>query len=249
MAGTVEQNSREPRMHDGQAKDGSAELVRAVTGEDVQRIYRHRFSEADRAQKAEIWRAVVETGLQPWIPASATVLDIGCGYGEFLNHVRCARRIGVDLNPDSRAALAKDIEFHVGDVRDLSFLGDESVDVVFTSNLLEHLPSKKDVELLMREARRVLKRGGHLIALGPNVRFLPGDYWDFWDHLTPITDRSLVELLENLDFHTLDCIPRWLPYTTRSALPQAPWMVKLYLRVPLVWRVLGGQFLIRVQKS
>lgn len=233
---------------DGTARETPREFVEAVTGADVQRIYRHRFSEADRKAKAAIWKVVVETGLQPWIPAGATVLDIGCGYGEFLNHVRCARRIGVDLNPDSRSALEKDIEFHVGDVRNLSFLADKSVDVAFTSNLLEHLPTKKDVEALLSEARRVLKPGGHLIALGPNLRFLPGDYWDFWDHLTPITDRSLVEVLENLDFETTDCIPRWLPYTTRSSLPQATFLVRLYLKVPLAWRFLGGQFLIRARK-
>jgi dolichol-phosphate mannosyltransferase len=233
---------------DGTARETPREFVEAVTGADVQRIYRHRFSEADRKAKAEIWRVVVEAGLQRWIPANATVLDIGCGYGEFLNHVRCARRIGVDLNPDSRAALAKEIEFHVGDVRDLGFLPDASVDVAFTSNLLEHLPSKKDVEALLSEARRVLKPGGHVIALGPNLRFLPGDYWDFWDHLTPITDRSLVEVLENLGFQPTDCIPRWLPYTTRSALPQATFLVRLYLAVPFAWRFLGGQFLIRARK-
>jgi SAM-dependent methyltransferase len=232
----------------GAARDDGQGLARAVSGESSQRIYRRRFDEADRAAKAAVWRVVVADGLQRWIPTGAAVLDVGCGYGEFLNHVRAARRIGVDINPDSRAALERGIEFHGGDVRELSFLPDASVDVVFTSNLLEHLPSKHDVELLLREARRVLRRGGHLIALGPNLRFLPGVYWDFWDHLTPITDRSLVEVLESLELRAIDVIPRWLPYTTCSALPRAPWMVKLYLRVPLLWRFLGGQFLIRAQK-
>lgn len=220
----------------------------AVTEADVQRIYRHRFSESDRVEKARIWKVVVGDYLQRWVRAQDTVLDIGCGYGEFLNHVRCARRIGIDLNPDSRSALEPGIEFHPGDVRDLAFLPSSSVDVVFTSNLMEHLPAKKDVEAMLREARRVLKSGGHLVALGPNLRFLPGEYWDFWDHIIGITDRSLVELLTNLDYEIADCHPRFLPYTTRSALPKASWLVRAYLRVPLFWRFLGKQFLIRARK-
>lgn len=218
------------------------------TDSGLQSIYRHRFSETARRSKDGIWRVVVQDFFQRWIRPTDHVLDIGCGYGEFLNHVRCARRVGIDLNPDSKDALDPGIEFHPGDVRNLSFLPDATVDVAFTSNLMEHLPSKVDVETMVREARRVLKPGGHFIALGPNLRFLTGEYWDFWDHSTPITDRSLVELLENVELEVVDCRPKFLPYTTRSSLPQALWMVRAYLRVPLVWSLLGKQFLIRARK-
>lgn len=219
------------------------------TDSGLQSIYRHRFTETMRRSKDGIWRVVVQDFLQRWVRAEDTVLDIGCGYGEFLNHVRCQRRIGIDLNPDSREALEAGIEFHSGDVRNLSFLDDESVDVAFTSNLMEHLPTKVDVETMVREARRVLRPGGHFIALGPNLRFLTGEYWDFWDHSTPITDRSLVELLENVELDVVDCMPKFLPYTTRSSLPQALWLVRAYLRIPLAWSILGKQFLIRARKS
>lgn len=216
--------------------------------DELQRMYDRRFGPEARRAKAEVWRAVVDGFLQRWIAPTDSVLDVGCGMGEFLNHVRCARRTGIDLNPAMAASLAPGIEFKAGDVRDLSFLPDGSQDLVFTSNLLEHLPSKADVERLLREAARVLKKGGHLVALGPNLRFLPGTYWDFWDHLVPITDRSLVEALETIGFETVDCIPKFLPYTTRSSLPKAPWLVRLYLRLPFAWRFLGGQFLVRARK-
>jgi hypothetical protein len=36
-------------------------------------------------------------------------------------------------------------------------------------------------------------------------------------------------------------IPRFLPYTTKSRLPSGPALVRLYLKVPLAWRVLGAQ--------
>jgi SAM-dependent methyltransferase len=218
------------------------------TEEEVQRVYRHRFTEADKIAKDRIWKVLVEKYFQRFIRESDTVLDLGCGYGEFLNHVRSAKRIGVDLNPDSPKHLAQDVVFQQGSVCELSPIEDNTVDVVFSSNLMEHLPGKREVEQMLREARRVLKPGGQLMLMGPNLRFLPGEYWDFWDHIVPITDRSLEEVLVNLDYRILDVRAKFLPYTTRSALPQSPALVKLYLKVPLIWGVLGRQFLARAQK-
>jgi SAM-dependent methyltransferase len=173
---------------------------------------------------------------------------MGCGFGEFLNHVRCARRIGIDLNPEAPKYLDKAVEFHAGDVCDLKMVPDATVNVVFTSNLMEHLPSKEAALRMLGEARRVLKPGGQFIAMGPNLRFLPGEYWDFWDHLLPITDRSLAEALGSLDFKIVEQRARFLPYTTRSALPQAPWLVRLYLNLPFAWCLFGRQFLLRAAK-
>jgi SAM-dependent methyltransferase len=216
---------------------------------DVQRLYRLRFSDKDRRQNAALWKVIVQRYFQRWIAPQDTVLDLGCGYGEFLNHVRSARRIGVDLNPDSQACLSPEIEFHAGDVTDLGFLEDQSVDVAFTSNMMEHLPGKDDVKRLLTEAYRVLKPGGQFIALGPNLRFLHGRYWDFWDHCTPITDRSLAEVLRSVGFTILAQVPRFLPYTTRSALPKAGFLVRLYLSVPPAWPILGKQFVVRAGKA
>lgn len=216
---------------------------------DVEKLYRHRFSADTKKTKARVWQVVVEHYLHRWVQPSDTVLDLGCGYGEFLNYIHCARRIGVDFNPDSVRHLHKDIEFHQGDVTDLSFLPSNSVHVVFTSNMLEHLRGKKEVEDLCVEARRVLAPGGHFIALGPNMRYLHGRYWDFWDHSVAITDRSLEELLTYLDFDVTECYPQFLPYTTRSHYPQSPFLVKSYLKMPLAWRIFGKQFLIRAQKT
>jgi SAM-dependent methyltransferase len=216
--------------------------------EELQRLYRHRFDEASREQKQRLWKAIVESYFQKFIAPSDAVLDLGCGFGEFLNHVRCARRIGIDLNPEAPKSLDKAVEFHAGDVCDLKMVPDATVNVVFTSNLMEHLPSKEAALRMLREALRVLKPGGQFIAMGPNLRFLPGEYWDFWDHLLPITDRSLAEALGSLDFKVVEQRARFLPYTTRSALPQAAWLVRLYLNLPLAWSILGRQFLLRAVK-
>lgn len=219
----------------------------AAGGNNLQQLYRQRFGHNLEARSA-LWSVLVRDFFQGWIKRSDAVVDLGCGYGEFLNHIKAARRIGVDLNPDSRKLLEQGIEFHQCRAEDLGFLEDESVDVVFTSNVLEHLPNKSAVDRAIAEVSRVLKPGGHFIALGPNIRLVAGDYWDFWDHLVPISDRSLTELLGIHQFKIVDTYGRFLPYSTYSPLPQAPILVQLYLHSRLAWPLFGKQFLIRAQK-
>lgn len=215
----------------------------------LQSIYLCRFDENDRRAKNKVWRVVVRDFFQKWVSPDDVVLDLGCGFGEFLNHIRCKRRIGADLNPDSSKFLDAEIEFHQSSVCSVPTIDDESVNVVFTSNVMEHLPDKAAVAHMIKESWRVLKPGGHFIALGPNIRYIPGEYWDFWDHQVAISDRSLAELLINLGFDIVNSYPRFLPYTTRTRLPKAPWLVKAYLNMPLIWGLLGGQFVIRAQKK
>ncbi|MGA2034383.1 MAG: class I SAM-dependent methyltransferase, partial [Thermoguttaceae bacterium] len=177
------------------------------------------------------------------------VLDIGCGCGEFLAYVRCATRTGVDLVAPGPGALPEDVRFHQGDVGVLERLQQGSFSFVFTSNFLEHMADKRQVADLVRRVWRLLKPGGYFVVMGPNLRFIPGEYWDFWDHHVPITDRSLVELLQNSKFSLVDCRPCFLPYTTKSRLPKADWLVRAYLHMPWAWRLLGKQFLVRARKE
>jgi SAM-dependent methyltransferase len=177
-------------------------------------------------------------------PDSDTVLDLACGYGEFINNIRAARKLAVDLNPDSPGAVANDVIFHAVAANALGPIEDASVDVVFTSNFFEHLPDKAVLQEVLGEIRRVLKPGGRLIAMGPNIRYLPGAYWDFIDHHLPLSERSLVEALLLAGLHPARVIDRFLPYTTQSRLPQANWLVRIYLATPLAWRLFGKQFLV-----
>jgi glycosyltransferase involved in cell wall biosynthesis/SAM-dependent methyltransferase len=221
--------------------------MRTADETELRQLYRNRFGHAHESRSA-IWAVLVHDFFQSWIRRSDTVVDLGCGYGEFLNHVRAARRIGVDLNPDSANMVEPEVEFHQGRADDLSFLDDESVDVVFASNLLEHLQSKEEVERTIAEAWRVLKPGGHFIAMGPNVRLLPGDYWDFWDHTVPISDRSLIEVVQMHQLEVIDTYDRFLPYTMHSLWPRAAFLVRLYLHSRMAWPIFGKQFVIRARK-
>ena len=155
----------------------------------------------------------------------------------------------MDMNPDAARHLKDDINLIQQDCSETWPLDDGSLDVIFTSNFLEHLPDKSSVEKTMLEARRCLKPGGILIAIGPNVRLLPGAYWDFWDHYVHISDRSLVELLTMSGFGIKEQYPGFLPYTMSDGRHPNLLLVKLYLRLRIAWRLLGKQFLIVAERT
>jgi hypothetical protein len=85
--------------------------------------------------------------------------------------------------------------------------------------------------------------------MGPNIKYLSKEYWDFYDHTLPLSHLSLNEGLVQSGFEVLRVIPKFLPYTTRSVLPQHTALVRLYLSIPLIWRILGKQFLLVARKS
>lgn len=215
---------------------------------DLRKIYATRFVETDLPRKNQIWRVICRDFLKRFIPETSIIVDIGAGYCEFINNIEGARKIAIDLNADVKKFANADVEIIHESCMAMQSLGDNSVNIVFMSNFLEHLLNKQQVFDTLVEACRILKQGGKLLILQPNIRFLANNYWDFFDHHTPLSDRSLVEVLEALDMKIVKSYPKFLPYTTKSRLPQHPWLVKWYLRSPWLWPLLGKQAFIVAEK-
>jgi ubiquinone/menaquinone biosynthesis C-methylase UbiE len=215
-----------------------------MNGAGLTELYRYRFSDRDRERKERIWAVLCEAFFQRYIRPTDAVLDIACGQGEFIRNIRCARKIAVDLNREVEKNLPPDIEYHCNAADRLEGIASQCVDVCFISNFFEHLPSKEAMDAVLVEVKRVLKRGGILINMQPNIRYEPGRYWDFYDHLLPLSHLSAAEGLSKNGYVVEELIPRFLPFTTKSALPQHPLLVRAYLKLPLAWRFMGGQFLV-----
>ncbi len=108
---------------------------------------------------------------------------------------------------------------------------DDSVDTVFTSNFFEHLPTKSDLMSTLAECQRVTRPGGRLVVLMPNIRYLPGRYWDYLDHHLPLTHLSVAEALELSGYEVVEQVGRFLPYTVKDArFTVRPIMVRAYLQ-------------------
>jgi SAM-dependent methyltransferase len=209
----------------------------------LQDEYRRRFA-AGAPYRKKVWQILCNQFFARLIPRESTLLDVGCGWGEFINQIDVAKKYAMDLNPDARERLAGDVEFLHQDCSKPWPLPANSLDVVFSSNFLEHLPSKSHIEATLAEAHRTLKPHGKIVLLGPNIRFLPGTYWDFWDHHVAISDRSLAEMLALTGFRVTQRLDRFLPYTMSEGRQPPLAFVRAYLRVPLLWPVFGKQFLV-----
>lgn len=103
--------------------------------------------------------------------AVATVLDFGCGPGRVIRHFKAAyphmRLCGADIDPEAIEWCAGNLndvgEFYVNDILPPLPYPDETFDFIYTVSTFTHMPESMQFAWLL-ELRRILKRGGHLLA-------------------------------------------------------------------------------------
>jgi SAM-dependent methyltransferase len=208
-------------------------------------IYRRRFG-GDIEFRNRMWK-VLAAYFQRHIPPDSTVLEVAAGYCEFINNINAKRKIALDMNPDAKKFANADVEVIVSSSTDMKQIGGGTIDAVFMSNFLEHL-EREDIKKTVREIHRILRKGGKLLILQPNYRFCHKDYFMFFDHVTPLDDRSLTEVLELNGFRTEEVKERFLPYTTKGSMPKSVFFLKIYLRIPILQRLIGKQALVRAER-
>ena len=204
------------------------------------------------AVRDAVWAALGRY-MQADIGEDRVVLDLGAGYCSFINQVRGARRIAVDLAPGGAGHAAPGVEFRQSSCMDLSFLAPGSVDIAFASNLLEHL-ERDEITRTLDEVRRVLKPGGRPLLLQPNFTYVYREYFHDFTHKTIFTHVGLSDLLEASGFDRVKIVPKLVPFSMQSkyggfSIPKFPGLealVSLYLRLP--WRPAAKQMYLVFRK-
>jgi SAM-dependent methyltransferase len=234
VASTIKRVDEEPSQG-----HGAAGPVPAIV---LKEVYEQRFDEADQAAKEAIWRELGRY-LQRFIVPNARVVDIACDLGYFIRNIKAADRWATDIR-DVEDALPKDVHFvHASGLELAHVMPNDHFDLAFFSNYLEHLSSTETVLQQLRVTFSLLKPGGRVLILQPNIRLIGGSYWDFIDHQTALTEKSLAEAAVMAGFKTKKVITRFMPYTTKSRLPQHPLLVRAYLAFPPAWWLMGKQTL------
>lgn len=218
----------------------------------LKNLYDNRFDPQQKKAKLILWKTLINDFLQKYIETDSDVLDIGGGYCEFINQIQAKDKYLIDLNPDSNKFANSDVKvlnFNILDVQQQHQLElSKCFDTIFISNFFEHLESKQDLIAILVFCWQHLKPGGSLLVIQPNFKYSYKEYYDFIDHHLPITHLSLQELLKTIGFTIDVSIPRFLPYSTKGR-PASPKLLKLYLKLPLLWKLLGGQMFIKASKS
>lgn len=211
--------------------------------ESIRDEYRKRFAGLEQYRN-DVWKILCDKFFSRHISPESHVLDLGAGWGEFINNIKAAKKYALDINPDTESRLSAGIKFLRQDCSKEWQIDSESLDVVFTSNFLEHLPDKNCIERTIEQAYRCLKDNGLIICLGPNIKYVHGAYWDFWDHSIPLTESSVSELLGMKGFDIQLCKPRFLTYSMSNGKIPSLFTVGLYLKLPILWNFFGKQFLV-----
>ncbi len=189
-----------------------------------------------------LWRALWKFYFSKYIVSSACVLELGCGYADFINNVQARRRIALDSWAGFLKHLAKGIEGHVGDATDLSFLERGSVDFAFASNLFEHL-TKDGLSSVLTQLSDKLTVGGKLAILQPNYRYAYKEYFDDYTHVSIYSHESLCDFLAAHRYEVIKCVPRFMPLTIKNRkMIVSESLIRLYLSLPI--KPLGKQMLV-----
>jgi len=197
-------------------------------------------------RRETLWHSLIEFYFRRWIREDGCVLELGAGYGHFINNVNARRRIAVDLWPEFLTYLSAGVEGHVGSVTDLSFLEDRSVDFAFASNLFEHV-TQNDLAHVLRQLRSKLSARGVICALQPNYHYAYREYFDDYTHITVYSHLSLCDFLRTCGYQIVECKPRFMPLTVKSRAIVSPSLIWLYLNLPI--KPLGKQMLVIARPS
>lgn len=206
-------------------------------------LYRKRFPAEALARRQAVWQVLCRSWLDRYVDPEDRVLEVAAGYCEFINNIQAAEKTAIDLNPEMADHAAPGVRCHRINADELTrVLPRNHFDVAFMSNFLEHCRSRDQILAVLREVCAVLRPGGRLLILGPNFRCCYREYYDYFDHHLALTENAVAEALDLAGYDVELVQPQTLPFSFRGRLPSWPWLVKLYLHLPFMWRFFGAQF-------
>lgn len=165
---------------------------------------------AERFRGSEDYVKASQQFYRPYFAGKQNVVDIGCGRGEFLELCReiGAAAKGIDLSDESIAICrSKGLDAQKADLFEhLSNLAEASLDGLFCSQVVEHIPPERLPEMIRLSASR-LQRGGTIAIETPNPECLAIFATHFYldpTHQRPVPHPLLAFYLEEFGIGNIE---------------------------------------------
>jgi len=176
--------------------------------------------------------------IRKFFPAdkNISILDIGCGYGIFLNACKSLgykNVFGVEIIKECVEFIKNKFNIIVYQSEIISYLEsvkDESFDIITAFDVMEHF-KKDEIVSVLKLINSKLKKGGFFIMKVPNAGSMSGLYLLYSDltHETAFTSLLIKEILHLADFSKIKILPEYNPKNINS--------LSLYLIQTLVGKV------------
>lgn len=137
-----------------------------------------------------------------------TILDVGCGWGNFLQVIKNSRLpyLGIDLSPMAvEICREKKLNCKEADLINLSKIKSQQYSAITFFQVVEHIKNPIDY---LKAARKLLKKNGILLITTPNnqspLRYLLGSHWPVYNtpsHYFFYSKKSLERLLKAAGFN------------------------------------------------
>lgn len=210
---------------------------------DYERLYSYRFQEIDQTARETVWGEIARYVTEQALQHPTRLLDPAAGRREFIDAAPAPERWAIDAVDYCEAHGDSAVRLIVSDVMEAE-LPPDHFDGIFVSNFLEHLPSPEAVYGFLSRMRTVTRPGGRIAVMGPNFRYCADEYFDCADHIVVLTHLAVAEHLHTAGYEVERVTPRFLPYSFRGRFPASARLTRLYLGLPLAWRIFGRQFLV-----
>lgn len=151
--------------------------------------------------------------LKPYLPASksARILDIGCGYGQFLGEMKrlgYEHLQGIDISKEALEECAKK-GIPAEEIKDIcNYFPTHKFDLIVMNHVLEHIEKEKVIDTLIHIHKHLLNDKGKFALMVPNGQSFTGTYWryeDFTHHLV-FTAGSCLYVLKSAGFKNIEFI-------------------------------------------
>ena len=192
-------------------------------------------------KRVVLWNTLCRHFFQKFVPKDGSVLELGAGWCDFINTIEAPNKYAVDIWDGISDHANSDVHTIIGSATDLEAIKSSSIDLIFASNLFEHLTQEQIIEILT-QAKRILRKNARLVLVQPNFRLAYKQYFDDYTHVSIWTDTGLTTFLEANGFKIEQVQSKFLPLTVKSKLPTSSILIRLYLRLPI--KPLAGQMLI-----